>query len=282
MKILVTACNGQLGSDVIPFFAKDHEVIPYKDVELDITDAGAVKTAFEKHRPDVVINCAAITNVDGCEAKPELAYKVNAEGAGVIARAAEAVGAALVHISTDYVFAGDGSEPYRETDLVDPRSVYGKSKLDGEKEVAKACKKAYILRTAWLYGPGGNNFVKTMLRIGKEKGEVPVVTDQVGNPTSTFELVRMIDAALKSGRFGIYHATCEGICSWNEFAREIFRQAGLAVKVTDITSEQLKRAAPRPAWSVLSKDKLAQECGYRPADWKTALKEYFDRVNAAG
>lgn len=282
MKILVTACNGQLGTDVVPFFAKNHEVIPYRDVELDITDEAAVDAAFAKHRPDAVVNCAAITNVDGCEAKPELAYKVNAEGAGVIARAAEKVGAALVHISTDYVFAGDGTEPYRETDPVAPRSVYGKSKLAGEQEVLSACKKAYILRTAWLYGPGGNNFVKTMLRIGKEKGEVAVVTDQVGNPTSTFELVRMIDAALRSGRYGVYHATCEGVCSWNEFAREIFRQAGLEVTVKDTTSDVLNRAAPRPAWSVLCKDKMAKECGYRPADWKTALREYFTAVNAAG
>ena len=157
----------------------------------------------KKEKPDVILNTAAITNVDGCETqKKELAYKVNRDGAGVVARAAASCGARLVHISTDYVFDGSSKNAYAETDKPCPQSVYGDSKLAGEKEVMKYGR-SYILRTAWLYGPHGNNFVKTMLRIGKEKGEVSVVTDQIGNPTSTFELIRIIDTVLKNGEYGI-------------------------------------------------------------------------------
>lgn len=279
MKILVTACNGQLGTDVTDYFSKTCEVAAYKDVELDITDEEKVMAAVKKEKPDVIINTAAITNVDGCETNVDLARRVNRDGAAVLARAAASCGARLVHISTDYVFDGSSAEPYKETDKPCPQSVYGKTKLEGEIEVQKY-EKSYILRTAWLYGPHGNNFVKTMLRIGKEKGEVSVVTDQVGNPTSTFELVRIIDAVLKKGEYGIYHATCSGVCSWNEFAREIFRLAGMDVVVHDVTSEEFKRPAKRPAYSNLSKEKLIRVCGYRPTDWHDALKEYFDYVNS--
>lgn len=277
MKILVTACNGQLGVDLTDFFSKNNEVTALKDIELDITDEKKVMETVKAVKPDVIINTAAITNVDGCEKNVELANKVNRDGAGVMARAAESVGARLVHISTDYVFDGSSKKPYSEADTPCPQSVYGSSKLAGEQEVQKY-KKSYILRTAWLYGPHGNNFVKTMLRIGEEKGEVSVVTDQIGNPTSTFELIRIIDAVLKNGEFGIYHATCNGVCSWNEFAREIFRVSGMNVKVNDMTSEQLQRAAKRPAFSNLSKDKLLKTCGYDATDWHDALKEYFDYV----
>lgn len=280
MKILVTACNGQLGVDVVDFFSKNNEVAAYKDVELDITDAKKVMDAVIKEKPDVIINTAAITNVDGCETtNKELAYKVNRDGARVMAQAAASCGARLVHISTDYVFDGSSHKAYVETDEPCPESVYGISKLQGEKEVLNYSK-SYILRTAWLFGPHGNNFVKTMLRIGGEKGEVGVVTDQIGNPTSTFELVRIIDAVLKKGDFGIYHATCNGVCSWNEFTREIFRLFGMNVKVNDLTTDQFPRPAKRPAYSNLSKEKLLRVCGYRAMDWHDALKEYVDYVKA--
>jgi dTDP-4-dehydrorhamnose reductase len=275
VKILITACNGQLGVDVTDFFGKTCEVAAYKDVELDITDEQKVFDIVKKERPDVIINTAALTNVDGCETKKELAYKVNRDGAGVMARAAAAGGARLVHISTDYVFDGSSEKAYKETDEPCPKSVYGSSKLEGEKEVQKY-EKSFILRTAWLYGPHGNNFVKTMMRLGKENGEAGVVTDQLGNPTSTFELVRIIDTVLKNGEYGIYHATCSGVCSWNEFAREIFRMAGMDVKVNDLTTEQFPRPAKRPAYSNLCKDKLFEVCGYKATDWHDALKEYFD------
>jgi dTDP-4-dehydrorhamnose reductase len=279
MKILVTACNGQLGVDITEFFSKSCEVAAYKDVDLDITDFEKVKSVVLKEVPDVIINTAAITNVDGCETNEALAYKVNAEGAGVMAQVAELCGAVLVHISTDYVFNGSSSKPYEETDEPCPQSAYGRSKLEGERLVAKY-PKSYILRTAWLYGPHGNNFVKTMLRLGQENGKVGVVTDQIGNPTSTFELIRIIDAVIKSGKFGIYHATCSGVCSWNEFAREIFREAGLDVAVDDVTTEQFPRPAKRPAYSNLSKDKLQRDCGYKATDWHVALTEYFNYVKS--
>jgi dTDP-4-dehydrorhamnose reductase len=276
MKILITAANGQLGTDASAFFAKrGDEVVAYKDVELDITDREKVMKAVAAAKPDVVLNCAAITNVDGCEKNEALADRVNADGAEIVALAAQAAGARLVHISTDYVFDGSGTAPYRETDPTCPNNAYGRSKLKGEERVLGACPASYILRTAWLYGPHGNNFVKTMLRLAKDNGSVQVVTDQVGNPTSTFELIRIIDAVLRAGKPGVYHATCSGVCSWNEFAREIFRLAGVKTEVVDVTSEQFVRPAKRPAYSNLSKEKLERECGYRPADWQDALKEYF-------
>ena len=276
MRIFITAANGQLGTDAVSYFSKKADIVAYKDVELDITDEGKVRKEIEKAKPDIILNCAAITNVDGCETNPDLAFRVNGYGAGVVAKAAGENGAALVHISTDYVFDGTGTAPYREEDPACPKSVYGKSKLEGERKVQEYCARSYILRTAWLYGPHGNNFVKTMLKIGREKGEVAVVTDQVGNPTSTFELLRMADAAITSGKYGIYHTTCEGVCSWNGFAREIFRLAGLTVTVHDVDSTQFVRPAPRPAYSVLSKEKLFSNTGYRPAEWQDALHEYFD------
>lgn len=278
--MLVIAANGQLGTDVAGYFGSGYQVIPYRDVELDITDEERVRAVFGKEKPDIVVNCAAITNVDGCEKNSELAFAVNGKGAGIVGRAAAEIGAVLVHISTDYVFDGTGIVPRKESDPVGPNTVYGKSKLEGEREIEKACTKYFILRTAWLYGPHATvSFVKTMLRVGVQKKELSVVNDQLGNPTSTAELVRIIEAVLKTDKYGVYHATCEGICSWNDFAREIFRLAKMDVAVRGVTTAEYARmvpgAAPRPAFSALSKDKLAAECGYRPRDWKQALAEYF-------
>lgn len=279
MKILITACNGQLGVDLTAFYQNKPgvEVAPYKDVDLDITNENLVLDVVKKEKPDVIINTAALTNVDGCETNKELADKVNCDGARILTKAARAVDAKLVHISTDYVFDGSSEIPYKETDKPCPQSVYGSSKLGGEKEVEKY-EKHFILRTAWLYGPHGNNFVKTMMRLGKEKGEVSVVIDQKGNPTSTFELIRIIDAVLQKGEYGTYHATCNGVCSWNEFTREIYKDAGIDAKVNDVTSEEFVRPAKRPAYSNLSKDKLLKVCSYKATDWHDALKEYFEYI----
>lgn len=276
MRILIIAADGQLGTDAVSYFSKKYDVSAFETADMDITDPVRVNGSILAVKPDVVLNCAAMTNVDGCEAKAEQAYRVNAYGAGLVALAANRVGAHLVHISTDYVFAGDGDHPYKETDRPDPKNVYGASKLSGEQNVQALCPNSAILRTAWLYGPHGNNFVKTMLKLAQEHDEISVVTDQVGNPTSTFELIRMVDAVITSRATGIFHATCEGVCSWNAFAREIFRQAGVNVSVKDVTSEEFVRPAHRPSYSVLSKDKMAAVTGHRPADWKDALREYFD------
>lgn len=276
MRILIIAADGQLGTDAVSYFSKKYDVSAFETADMDITDPIRVNGSILAVKPDVVLNCAAMTNVDGCEAKAEQAYRVNAYGAGLVALAANRVGAHLVHISTDYVFAGDGDHPYKETDRPDPKNVYGASKLSGEQNVQTLCPNSAILRTAWLYGPHGNNFLKTMLKLAQEHDEISVVTDQVGNPTSTFELIRMVDAVITSRATGIFHATCEGVCSWNAFAREIFRQAGVNVGVKDVTSEEFVRPAHRPSYSVLSKDKMAAVTGHRPADWKDALREYFD------
>ena len=219
MRILIIAADGQLGTDAVSYFSKKYDVSAFVTADMDITDPVRVNGAILAARPDAVLNCAAITNVDGCEDKPELAYRVNAYGAGVVALACARAKARLVHLSSDYVFAGDGSRPYVETDPPAPRSVYGASKLSGEQHVRLFCEQSAILRTAWLYGPHGNNFVKTMLRLAGGRDEISVVTDQVGNPTSTFELIRMIDAVLTHWQPGVYHANFEGVCSGEGCAR---------------------------------------------------------------
>ena len=274
MKLCILACNGQLGVDATEYFSKKHEVVAYRDAELDITDQERLLVELGRVKPDVVLNCAAITNVDACEKNPDPAYAVNAKGAGNVAEAAWMAGAAVAHISTDYVFSGEATQPYHETDPTGPQTVYGKSKLEGEKLVVASNPRHFILRTAWLYGHNGNNFVKTMLRLGRENGAVDVVTDQFGNPTSSTELVRVIDAVISAGTYGVFHATCEDVCSWNEFAREIFRAYAMDVQVRDVTSAQFVRPAKRPAYSGLSKDKLRRVCGYTPATWREALAEY--------
>ncbi len=276
MRIMIIASGGQLGADAVSFFSKKYDVSAFRSAELDVTDPVRVNGAILATKPDVVLNCAAITNVDGCESDADKAYKVNAYGAGLVALACTRAHARMVHISTDYVFSGDSKSPYSETDRTDPKNVYGASKLSGEEHVQTLCENSVIMRTAWLYGPHGNNFVKTMLRLARENGEVGVVTDQIGNPTSTFELIRMIDAVITSGVNGIFHATCDGVCSWNEFAREIFKMADLDVQVKDLTSAQFPRPAHRPASSNLCKDKITSVTGYHPASWQTALREYFD------
>ena len=278
---MVTGADGQLGSELRELAAAypQYHFLFTTKASLSITDNDLVTLFFEKQAISFCINCAAYTAVDKAETEKEKAFAVNAIAAGHLATACKAHKTQLIHISTDYVFDGSAHKAYIEEDTPCPQSVYGDSKLLGEQEVLKY-DKSYILRTAWLFGPHGNNFVKTMLRLAAEKGEVGVVTDQIGNPTSTFELVRMIDAVLKKGEFGIYHATCNGVCSWNEFAREVFRVAGMDVKVNDLTTDQFPRPAKRPAYSDLSKDKLLKVCGYRATDWHDALKEYFDYLKA--
>ncbi len=276
MRMLIIAADGQLGVDAASYFSKKYDVSAFVTADLDITDAVRVDGTILAAKPDVVLNCAAITNVDGCEDNAELAYRVNAYGAGLVALACARAGAKLVHISTDYVFRGDSAVPYAETDSPDPQNVYGASKLSGEQNVQALCENSAILRTAWLYGPHGNNFVKTMLKLAETHKELSVVTDEMGNPTSTFELVRMVEAVVRADARGIFHATCEGVCSWNEFAKEIFRLAGADVTVKATTAKAFARKAHRPSFSVLSKDKMAAVTGHRPAKWQDALKEYFD------
>src|ERR1700677_59848 len=263
MRILITGAQGMLGHDVLRVGGHaGHELIAVDLPELDITDADAVGAFFARERPEASINCAAWTDVDGAESKRELAYAVNATGAGNLARAAAEIGTPMLHISTDYVFDGAAprdaagrERPYVESDPTGPRSVYGETKLAGEREVLAASAAHTIVRTAWLYGLDGGNFVDTMLRLAGEREAVQVVTDQIGSPTWSGHLAPAILGLLEREVRGLVHLTGAGAVSWNGFAEEIFRQAEVDCRVETASSEQMPRPAPRPAYSVLESER---------------------------
>lgn len=277
MKIVICGAGGMLATDAAAVFTQQgYELTCLTRRDLDIGQIADVMRTMSELKPDVIFNAAAFTNVDGCEANPDGAYQVNAIGPRNLAIAANEIDASLVQISTDYVFGGTGSKPYREYDPVNPQSVYGKSKLDGEILVRNHCAKHYIVRTAWLFGVHGNNFVRTMLRLAREKGELAVVNDQVGSPTYTWDLAMAIATLIKKPTYGTYHLTNSGTCSWYEFAQEILRQAGLTgVPVKPITTQELNRAAARPKYSVLDNYMWKIE-GYPPIrDYRDALSHYL-------
>lgn len=279
MKVVVTGVQGQLGYDLAKqLVAGNHEVFATGRNELDITDEAAVHAFVEDIKPDAIIHSAAYTNVDKAEEDQDTAYKVNALGAKYLAQAAEKVGAKMVYVSTDYVFNGTATEPYEPEQETDPLGVYGKTKLAGEEFVQQSLDKFFIVRTAWVYGINGHNFVKTMLRLGEERGEVGVVADQVGSPTYTVDLAAYIIELVQTDKYGIYHASNEGVCSWYEFAVEIFKQAGMNVKVNPLSTDQFPRPAARPSYSVLSKKKNSEQ-GLTPLrDWKEALSTYLTEL----
>ena len=284
-KILVTGCNGQLGRAIRKeYAASDVEFINTDVVEgegvvsLDITDVDAVLKLVRAEKPDVIINCAAHTNVDKCEEQWDLAYKINAIGPRNLSIAATEADAKMIHVSTDYVFEGNGTRPYTEFDAPNPVSAYGKTKLEGENFVKEFAKKHFILRTAWLYGDG-KNFVKTMLALAENHDELNVVCDQVGTPTSAVELAKMIHYLEGTENYGTFHATCEGDTNWADFAEAIFKRAGKSTKVNHVTSKQYKQmnpaAADRPAYSILDNYMMRLADGYQMADWKDALDVYM-------
>ena len=284
-KILVTGCNGQLGRAVRAVYAgEDVEFINTDVAEaegiraLDITDVNAVCSLVEQAKPDVIINCAAHTNVDACETQWDAAYRINALGPRNLSIAAAKTGAKLIHVSTDYVFEGNGTKPYSEFDEIHPISAYGKTKAEGERFVRDFAGKYFIFRTAWLYGDG-KNFVKTMLRLSESHDEVSVVEDQQGSPTSALELARAIHHFEPTENYGIFHATCEGATNWADFAEEIFARAGKKTKVRHVTSEEYARMNPasakRPAYSILENYMMKLTGDYRMADWRDALDEYM-------
>ncbi|UGS39043.1 dTDP-4-dehydrorhamnose reductase [Capillimicrobium parvum] len=256
MKLLITGAGGMLGHRVCErATALGHDVAACKRADLDITDPDDCLRVVEDFGPEAIVNCAAWTDVDGAESDLDGAMAANGTGAGNIARAAADVGARIVHVSTDYVFNGDKAEPWLESDAVDPQSVYGLTKLRGEEQVADATPRHAIVRTAWVFGVGGGNFVDTMLRLGAERDEVSVVTDQVGCPTWTGHLADALIEVAERDDFGIHHIAGQGACSWNELALEIFDQAGISCRVLPTTSEAFKRPAPRPAFSVLGTER---------------------------
>jgi dTDP-4-dehydrorhamnose reductase len=280
MRLLITGANGMLAHDVRRVAERaGHELALVDLPELDITDAAAVDALFARERPEACVNCAAWTDVDGAETQRDLAHAVNAGGAGNLARAAAGLGTPLLHISTDYVFDGapprDGegrSRPYVESDPTGPRSVYGASKLEGERQVLAASAEHTVVRTSWLYGVDGRNFVDTMLRLAGEREAVQVVDDQVGCPTWSGHLAPALLGLLERQVRGLLHLAGAGEVSWNGFAREIFRQAEVACRVEAATSEQMARPAPRPAWSALASER-AEVLPMPP--WQDGLAGYL-------
>ncbi len=275
-KIIVTGCNGQLGRAINQMYKNrtDIEIVNTDVKELDITDIDKTLALVREVKPYAVINCAAHTGVDACETEVDSAYRINAIGPRNISIATRETGAKLMHISTDYVFAGDASTPYTEFDKPDPQGMYGKTKLAGERFVEQFAENYFIVRTAWLYGDG-KNFVRTMLRLSETRDEVGVVKDQFGSPTSAAELARILDALIWTENYGLFHGTCEGICSWADFAEEIFMLAGKNTRVKRITTEEFNAPAKRPAYSVLDNYMLKLTCGYVAADWQKAIAEYM-------
>ncbi|MFW5646444.1 MAG: dTDP-4-dehydrorhamnose reductase [Acetivibrio ethanolgignens] len=280
MKVLITGAKGQLGQALLRLSSElsDIEVFPFASKELDITNEAMVEATLTRLHPDVLINCAAHTAVDACETDAENAYRINALGPKYLAQACQAVDAAMVQVSTDYVFDGTKTTPYIESDLPNPQSVYGSTKLAGEEQAAKYLDRLYIVRSAWLYGEG-HNFVRTMLRLAAEGKPLKVVNDQYGTPTSHLELARMILFLIQTENYGIYHATCEGFTTWYNFAREIFALTNTQVSLSPVATNGFKTAAKRPAYSVLENHKLNTETVYRMADWHDALLEYLKEEN---
>jgi dTDP-4-dehydrorhamnose reductase len=252
VKLLVTGAAGMLGRDVMLAAGNaGHEVVGFGRAELDIADAAALEKKFDLERPDVVINCAAWTDVDDAEADERGAMAVNGSGAGNVAAAAAAVGASVVYVGSDYVFDGSKGEPYVESDQPAPLSAYGRTKLAGEEATMAANKRHFVVRSSWLFGIGGGNFVETMLRLASTQNEVLVVRDEVGSPTYTWHLAYGIVRLIEGVEFGIHHMAAAGHCSWYEFAREIFEQAKVECKVLSTTAAEFGRAAPRPPYSVM-------------------------------
>jgi dTDP-4-dehydrorhamnose reductase len=281
MRLLVTGAAGMLGQDVVRLARADgHDVVALARADLDVTNAAAVEAALTRARvggSDVIVNCAAWTDVDGAEAHPEDATAVNGAGAGNLARAAAALGARLVHLSSDYVFDGSAHEPYVESDTPGPRSAYGHAKLAGEQAVAGAGGSYAIARSSWLFGAGGGNFVATLLALGAERDEVSVVTDQVGCPTATAHLAPALLKLAQSSAEGLFHVAGAGRCSWHELAVETFRQAGVACRVLPCTTADMPRPAPRPAFSALASER--PETPVLPP-WQQGLADYLDARKA--
>ena len=278
-KIIVTGCNGQLGRAINKLYAKDgnYELVNTDVGELDITNIDEVIKFAREIKPYAIINCAAHTGVDACESEEDKAYKINAIGARNLSIAASETDAKLIHISTDYVFNGKATKPYREFDAVGPQGMYGKTKLAGENFVKEFADRYFIIRTAWLYGDG-KNFVKTMLRLSETNDKVRVVKDQVGSPTSTEELAKAIAYLLPTENYGLFHGTCEGDCSWAEFTEEIFRLADKKTVVEPITTEEFGAKAPRPAYSILENYMFKLTSDFMFADWHDAIAQYMKEL----
>lgn len=279
MKILVTGVKGQLGYDVVREGESRGLEMFGTDVDnMDITDVGQVKQVIEDYRPDAVIHCAAYTAVDAAEDNQELCRKINVDGTRNIAEVCKAMDIPMMYFSTDYIFNGQGENFWEEDDEKQPLNVYGQTKYEGELAVQELIQKYFILRISWVFGVNGNNFIKTMLRLGKERGAVGVVSDQIGSPTYTYDLAKLVIDMIQTDKYGAYHVTNDGLCSWYEFACEIFKQAGLDVKVTPLTTAEYPAKAARPFNSRMSKDKLINAGFDMLPGWQDALGRYLKEI----
>ena len=281
MRVLVTGVKGQLGHDVMNELAKrGYEGVGVDVEEMDITDAAAVNKVIHESDVDAVVHCAAWTAVDAAEDNVDICRKVNAYGTENIAKVCGELDIPMIYLSTDYVFDGMGERPWKPDDPVtEPLNVYGQTKYEGELAVEKYAKKHYIVRIAWVFGVNGKNFIKTMLKLAETHDRLTVVSDQIGTPTYTYDLAVLLVDMLESDKYGKYHVTNEGgYISWYDFAKEIFRQAGVNVEVVPVTAEEYKAKAKRPYNSRMSKDKLTQNGFRKLPTWQDALKRYLDII----
>lgn len=287
MKILIAGSGGQLGTEFVKILKPGKTdavfgkvlLFPFNRLQLDITHSEKVLKTVREIKPDIIINCAAFTDVNGCESDSEKAFNVNAKAVKNLAISAQEVGAKFVHISTDYVFSSKSDKPFCETDKVNPVNVYGKSKVLGEEYALKYCEKSFVVRTAWLYGGDGKNFVKTVMNILKEKGEITVINDKFGNPTNVNDLAKHILKIVLTDNFGIYHCVGKGMCSRFEFAQKIAELSGIKADIKPISSKQYNSEhgvkTKRPKYSLLENKKLKATVGDNMRQWETALKEYI-------
>ena len=279
MKVLVTGVKGQLGYDVCAVLSQRGIAHMGVDIEdFDITDQDAVQAYIKKYNPDAVIHCSAWTAVDAAEDSPEKVAAVNVEGPRNIAWVCKEIGAKMAYISTDYVFPGDGDRFYEVDDETGPTSVYGKTKLGGEVAIKETLDNYFIVRISWVFGKNGKNFVRTMLNLAESRNELGVVCDQIGSPTYTADLAPLLCDMIETEKYGTYHATNEGICSWAEFAEEIFRMAGKTVKVNHILSKDYPAKATRPLNSRMSKEKLEANGFHKLPSWQDALDRYLKEL----
>lgn len=277
LKVVVTGAKGQLGMDLMSILQNQdkYEVYGFGKQDLDITNAEQVRKTMEQINPDIIIHAAAYTNVDLAEKEPQLAFQINGLGTQNIAMAASNQKSKLIYISTDYVFSGNTLCPYTELDTPDPIGVYGKTKLAGEEFVRAHHDRFFIIRTSWIYGKYGNNFVKSMLRLAHEKKKISVVNDQVGCPTYTLDLINSILAIMETDKYGIYHISNSGICSWYEFARAIFEEARLSVDLTPCQTIDFPRLAHRPKYSVLNHTSIETNGFSKMRHWREALNIFM-------
>lgn len=279
MKVLVTGVKGQLGYDVVCELEKRGlEAVGVDIEEMDITDAESVERVLRQSAPDAVIHCAAYTAVDAAEDNEALCRRVNADGTRNIAKVCRELDIKMIYISTDYVFSGQGERPWEPEDERDPQSVYGQTKYEGELAVQELLEKYFIVRIAWVFGVNGKNFVRTMLKLSESHDTITVVNDQFGSPTYTYDLARLLVDMVQTEKYGIYHATNEGICSWYDFACAIFREAGISMNVKPVSSAEYGAKASRPANSRMSKEKLTENGFERLPTWQDALKRYLDII----